>query len=183
MQYARDTQTMDQLTLFQNAWMASRARMAPLSTAPSAPTPRSRGAARRLTRETTPATAHAIEQGYSEIALNGSPRQCLQWLAPVLRELSQAETIGWLTLVNPPVDINLPWLRSAGLDPERVRVIHSAKGKDTLALCCDVLRLGNSHTVVSWLAGDARESDMLTRAARAGNCSSLNVRLQASSSA
>ncbi len=38
MQYARNPQALDQLSLFQNAWMASRARMASLDKpAPVAP--------------------------------------------------------------------------------------------------------------------------------------------------
>ncbi|SDS38123.1 SOS cell division inhibitor SulA [Halopseudomonas xinjiangensis] len=176
MQYARNSQALDQLSLFQNAWMASRARMAPLGK--PAATERRRGAAVERNVTSQPA-----ETGFSEIALNGSPRQCLQWLAPVLRELSHSSSTGWLTLLDPPAELSLQWLRSAGLDSGRILVIRSRPGMDTLELCCEVLREGKSHTVVSWLTSDARETALLSRAASMGNCSSLNVQLQATRAA
>lgn len=177
MQYARNSQTLDQLSLFQNAWMASRARMAPSVISAE----RTSAPARRVSRERTAVALH--ESGYSEMALNGSPRQCLQWLAPVLRELSHSSATGWLTLIDPPSEVSLHWLRSAGLDSGRILIIRSRQGMDALSLCCKVLSGGKSHTVVSWLASDARASAMLTRAAAAGNCSSLNVRLDSSCAA
>lgn len=179
MQYARNSQTLDQLSLFQNAWMASRARMAPsVLPAERAHFP---SAGRRVRKERT-GTAQR-ESGFSEMALNGSPRQCLQWLAPVLRELSHSSATGWLTLIDPPSDISLQWLRSAGLDAGRILIIRSRQGMDPLSLCCKVLSGGKSHTVVSWLASDARASAMLARAAVDGNCNSLNVRLDSSCAA
>ncbi|HSP30658.1 MAG TPA: SOS-induced cell division inhibitor SulA [Halomonas sp.] len=127
-----------------------------------------------------PATTAAVETGFSEIALNGAPGQCLQWLAPVLRDLSQAEAPGWLTLLDPPEAVSHHWLRNAGLDPERILIVRAKSGMDSLELCCELLRLGCSHTVVSWMSDDGQQavtSNRLTRAARDGQCRSLNIRL------
>lgn len=180
MQYARNSQTLDQLSLFQNAWMASRARMAPLVT--PAECPESAPTRRRAGKDRT-ATVPLRESGFSEMSLNGSPRQCLQWLAPVLRELSHSSATGWLTLIDPPSEVSLQWLRSAGLDSGRILIIRSRQSMDPLSLCCKVLNEGKSHTVVSWMSSDARVSAMLARAAAKGNCSSLNVRLESNCAA
>ena len=120
-----------------------------------------------------------VDSGFSEMCLNGAPRQCLQWLAPVLRELSQSVADSWLTLLDPPHSVSHAWLRSAGLDPQRILIVRSKSGMSPLELCCDLLRLGCSHTVVSWLDTDAGtlKRALLTQAARDGRCRSLNIRL------
>ena len=78
MMYSRDHQrsigTMNQTELFHNALMASRHA-----------TPAKSTASKRIT------SLPEVEDGFSEIKLNGAPKQCLQWLAPVLRDLSQAD--------------------------------------------------------------------------------------------
>lgn len=142
----------------------------------------------RLVVEPTSALQPSVEldepeYGYSEICLNGAPRQCLQWLAPVLRDLSQAEAPGWLTLIDPPEQVSHAWLRSAGLDPWRILIVRPNRGMDRLALCCEVLRMGYSHTVVSWLPTGRREIARLEAAARRGSSRCLNVRLDASRAA
>ncbi|MFN3580856.1 MAG: SulA-like leucine-rich domain-containing protein [Pseudomonas sp.] len=152
-----------QSELFHNALMASRYALPEQ---------------RKRTTSATPETK--LESGYSEIALSGAPSQCLQWLAPLLRDLSQAEAPGWLTLLDPPQAVSAQWLRKSGLDPERILIVRSKSGMDSLELCCELLRLGCSHTVVSWLADDSRtslQSNRLTRAAAQGQCRSLNIRL------
>lgn len=121
--------------------------------------------------------AEESEYGYSEMCLNGAPRQCLKWLAPVLRDLSQADAPGWLTLIDPPEQVSHGWLRSAGLDPQRILIVRPNRGMDRLALCCEILRLGYSHTVVSWLPTQGREVARLEAAARIGNSRCLNIRL------
>ena len=118
------------------------------------------------------------QAGFSEISLNGSPRHCLQLLAPVLRELSQADSPGWLSLIDPPLPISQKWLRASGLDPQRILIIRSRRGMDTLKLCCEILELGYSHTVVSWLPTPAHNY-LLDKAAHAGHCASLNIRMKA----
>lgn len=115
--------------------------------------------------------------GFSEICLNGTPRQCLQWLAPVLRDLSQASCPGWLTLIDPPLPVSQKWLRASGLDPQRILIIRPKHGMDALKLCCEILELGYSHTVVSWLPSSPRTSHRLDMAAQRGHCASLNIRM------
>lgn len=160
--YSRQTGTLVQAELFHNALMASRYTL---------PTPV------KPVQEKTPDAP--VETGFSEIALNGAPSQCLQWLAPVLRDLSQAQAPGWLTLLDPPAAVSHQWLRKAGLDPERILIVRSKSGMNSLELCCELLRLGCSHTVVSWMADLSQagmNSNLLTRAAREGHCRSLNIR-------
>lgn len=121
--------------------------------------------------------AESTPIGFSEISLTGSPRQCLQWLAPVLRELSQANTPGWLTLIDPPLPVSHKWLRNAGLDPQRILIIRCKEGMDSEKLCREILELGYSHTVVSWLNVSEKNRRQLTSSAHIGRCSSLNVRM------
>lgn len=149
--------------LFHNALMASR------YTVPAAKSIRQRAAV--PARETA-------EDSFSEIRLNGAPRQCLQWLAPVLRDLSQADAPGWLTLLDPPETVSHQWLRNAGLNPERILIVRGKPGMNSLDLCCELLQLGCSHTVVSWLATGGQHdqvSQLLRSAANKGHCQSLNV--------
>lgn len=165
MQYSRHPHhpgPLVQAELFHNALMASRYA----------------GAAKVVVAKKT--AAPAVESGFSEIALNGAPNQCLQWLSPVLRDLSQAEAPGWLTLLDPPEAVSHHWLRSAGLNPERILIVRAKSGMDSLELCCELLRLGCSHTVVSWMSDDGQQvvtNNRLGRAARDGQCRSLNIRL------
>lgn len=123
-------------------------------------------------------TADAPDEqtGLSEISLTGSPRHCLQLLAPILRDLSQADLPGWLSLIDPPLPISHKWLKASGLDPQRILIIRPKRGMDTLKLCCDILELGHSHTVVSWLSSPEC-NQLLDKAAHNGHCASLNVRM------
>ncbi len=148
--------------LFHNALMASSYAMP----------------AKRSSRPRPATPARETEDTFSEIRLNGAPRQCLQWLAPVLRDLSQADAPGWLTLLDPPETVSHQWLRNAGLNPERILIVRGKPGMNSLDLCCELLRLGCSHTVVSWLATDGQQgqaSQQLRAAAATGKCQSLNV--------
>lgn len=167
MPYFQETR-LEQSDLIRNALLASRYR-APLGLMKQ--------------QAATEAAESNEDTGFSEICLNGSPRQCMQWLAPVLRDLSQTRTPRWLTLIDPPENLSHTWLRSAGLDPSQILIVRPKRSMDCLTFCCEILALGNSHTVVSWLAAGAREAKMLEGAARKGNCRSLNVRLDAARAA
>ncbi|MBD1554226.1 SOS-induced cell division inhibitor SulA [Pseudomonas typographi] len=115
---------------------------------------------------------------FSELALRGSAGSCLSLMAPVLQSLSQAREQRWLTLVAPPASLTHTWLREAGLNRERIRLLQPRRNQPVLELACEALALGNSHTVVSWLtplASAARQQ--LVRAALAGQAQSLNIRL------
>lgn len=84
----------------------------------------------------------------------------------------------WLTLIAPPTSLTQAWLRDAGLNRERILLLHPSSNKSALQLTCEALRMGHSHTVVSWLGSlNVTLRQQLIRAATVGNAQSLNIRL------
>ncbi|MGC5700557.1 CDP-glycerol--UDP-pyrophosphoryl-N-acetylglucosaminyl-N-acetylmannosamine glycerophosphotransferase [Pseudomonas sp. NFXW11] len=117
-------------------------------------------------------------EAFSELSLRGATGNCLNLLAPILRELSQDQDARWLTLIAPPSSLTQSWLRDAGLNRERILLLHPRGNQSPQQLTCEALRLGRSHTVVSWLSplsSSARQQ--LISAARTGDAQSLNIRL------
>jgi len=128
------------------------------------------------------ATEQARKSGrpelFSELSLRGAPEHCQSLLAPVLRELSEEQEARWLTLIAPPASLTQAWLRDAGLNRERILLLQPGGNQSALQLACEALRLGRSHTVVSWLGSvNATARQQLVRAASVGNAKSLNIRL------
>lgn len=120
----------------------------------------------------------AEPEAFSELSLRGAAGNCLNLLAPILRELSQDKDARWLTLIAPPASLTQAWLRDAGLNRERILLLQPRGTQSAQQLACEALRLGRSHTVVSWLnplSSSARQQ--LISAARTGNAQSLNIRL------
>ncbi|WP_339544701.1 SOS-induced cell division inhibitor SulA [Pseudomonas sp. RA_35y_Pfl2_P32] len=120
----------------------------------------------------------AEPEAFSELSLRGAAGNCLSLLAPILRELSQEQDARWLTLIAPPASLTQTWLRDAGLNRERILLLHPRGTQSAQQLACEALRLGRSHTVVSWLNplnNSARQQ--LIGAARIGDAQSLNIRL------
>ena len=115
---------------------------------------------------------------FSEMSLNGSVGHCRLLLGPVLRELSQNQDARWLTLVAPPASLTTAWLRSVGLNLDRLLVLQPRAEQDALELTREALRLGRSHTVVSWLDLQPEQRKSLGNAARLGSAQSLNVCLE-----
>lgn len=115
---------------------------------------------------------------FSELRLTGSLGNCRHLLGPVLRELSLDQDARWLTLVAPPTTITTAWLRSAGLNLDRLLLLQPRSGQNALELAREALRLGRSHTVVSWLDLPPAQRASLTSAARLGSAQSLNIRLE-----
>lgn len=128
-----------------------------------------------------PAPQSTKPQAFSELSLRGALEHCQSLLAPVLRdlsELSEEHDARWLTLIAPPGSLTQAWLRDAGLNRERILLLQPRGNQSALQLACDALRLGRSHTVVTWfnpVSSGARLQ--LTNAARAGDAQSLNIRL------
>lgn len=117
------------------------------------------------------------ESVFSEISLSGRWQQCLQLLAPILRELSEGQDNRWLTLVSPPKQITAQWLRDAGLNRERILLLRPSGIQSSQELASEALRLGCSHTVISWLNPLPKAArSRLIKAAQAGVSQSLNVR-------
>lgn len=115
---------------------------------------------------------------FSELALRGAPGHCQSLLAPVLRELSEEDDSRWLTLIAPPSSLTQAWLRDAGLNRERILLLQPGSNQNALQLACEALRLGHSHTVVSWLGSVSNSArQQLLRAAASGKAQSLNIRL------
>ncbi len=115
---------------------------------------------------------------FSELSLRGAAGNCLNLLAPMLRELSEQPDDRWLTLIAPPASLTQSWLRDAGLNRERILLLQPNGNKSTLQLTCEALRLGRSHTVVSWINPlNAAARQQLIGAARTGHGQSLNIRL------
>ncbi|MBA1242643.1 SOS-induced cell division inhibitor SulA [Pseudomonas japonica] len=115
---------------------------------------------------------------FSELSLRGATGNCLSLLAPMLRELSEGEHMRWLTLVAPPASLTQNWLRDAGLNRERILLLQPRANQTPLQLACEALRLGKSHTVVSWVNPlNTNGRQQLVTAARQGDAQSLNIRL------
>lgn len=115
---------------------------------------------------------------FSEVSLRGAAESCLNLLAPMLRELSEETHERWLTLIAPPGALTQAWLRDAGLNRERILLLQPRGHQTALQLACEALRLGKSHTVVTWLNPlNAAARQQLIAAARMGDAESLNVRL------
>jgi cell division inhibitor SulA len=115
---------------------------------------------------------------FSELSLRGATGNCLNLLAPMLRELSEGEHMRWLTLVAPPASLTQSWLREAGLNRERILLLQPKSNQTPLQLACEALRLGRSHTVVSWVNPlSAGNRQQLISAAHQGDAQSLNIRL------
>lgn len=115
---------------------------------------------------------------FSELSLRGAAENCLNLLAPMLRELSEQQHARWLTLIAPPPSLTQSWLRDAGLNRERILLLQPNGNKSALQLTCEALRLGRSHTVVSWINPlNSAARQQLISAARTGHGQSLNIRL------
>ncbi|WAH60901.1 CDP-glycerol--UDP-pyrophosphoryl-N-acetylglucosaminyl-N-acetylmannosamine glycerophosphotransferase [Pseudomonas silvicola] len=117
-------------------------------------------------------------EAFSEVSLRGATGNCLNLLAPMLRELSEDLDARWLTLIAPPASLTQAWLRDAGLNRERILILQPGGNQTALQLAGEALRLGRSHTVVSWvnpLPASARQQ--LIAAARIGDAQSLNIRM------
>ncbi|MDQ0127120.1 cell division inhibitor SulA [Pseudomonas lini] len=115
---------------------------------------------------------------FSELSLRGAAGNCLNLLAPILRELSEDQDARWLTLIAPPASLTQAWLRDAGLNRERILLLQPRGTQSAQQLTCEALRLGRSHTVVSWLNPlNSASRQQLINAARIGDAQSLNIRL------
>lgn len=117
-------------------------------------------------------------EAFSELSLRGAAGHCLNLLAPILRELSQNNDERWLTLIAPPSSLTQTWLREAGLNRERILLLQPRGGQSALQLAEEALKLGRSHTVVSWLHPLERHArQQLELAAHQGQAQSLNISL------
>ncbi|SDG84608.1 cell division inhibitor SulA [Pseudomonas flavescens] len=118
------------------------------------------------------------ENTFSEVSLRGAAGHCLTLLAPMLRELSEKDDERWLALIAPPASLTQSWLRDAGLNRERILLLQPRSGQSALQLAQEALKLGRSHTVVSWLHPLQQHArQQLQAAAHLGQAQSLNISL------
>lgn len=112
----------------------------------------------------------------SELILSGRAEHCLHLLAPMLKLLSEQQEERWLALVSPPGLLTMQWLRDAGLNPQRTLILHPKGLQSSQELACQVLELGCSHTVITWLSPLPEAArQRLSRAAEAGGAQSINI--------
>lgn len=131
-----------------------------------------------ILKETVEAPWGSEPEAFSELSLRGAAGSCLSLLAPILRELSEEQNARWLTLIAPPASLTQAWLRDAGLNRERILLLQPRGAQSAQQLTCEALRLGRSHTVVSWLNPlNTAAKQQLISAARTGDAQSLNIRL------
>ncbi|MFC6297152.1 CDP-glycerol--UDP-pyrophosphoryl-N-acetylglucosaminyl-N-acetylmannosamine glycerophosphotransferase [Pseudomonas sp. CCM 7893] len=131
-----------------------------------------------ILKESVEAPWNAEAETFSELSLRGAAGNCLSLLAPILRELSEEQDARWLTLIAPPSSLTQAWLRDAGLNRERILLLQPRGTQSAQQLTCEALRLGRSHTVVSWLNPlNTTARQQLISAARDGDAQSLNIRL------
>ena len=116
-------------------------------------------------------------EAFSELSLRGATSHCRHLLASVLRELSEEQDARWLTLIDAPPGLTQSWLRESGLNRERILLLQTRGEQSALELACEALRLGRSHTVVSWIRLSAKARQQLAHAARQGGAQSLNILL------
>ncbi|MDH4557565.1 CDP-glycerol--UDP-pyrophosphoryl-N-acetylglucosaminyl-N-acetylmannosamine glycerophosphotransferase [Pseudomonas sp. BN417] len=116
-------------------------------------------------------------EAFSELSLRGATGHCRYLLASVLRELSEEQDARWLTLIGAPASLSQAWLRESGLNRERILLLQPRGEQSALELACEALRLGRSHTVVSWLQLGQKARRQLAQAARQGGAQSLNILL------
>lgn len=124
-----------------------------------------------------PAAAQPDADYLSEMSVSGSEGHCRLLLAPLLRELSEADG-RWLTLIAPPASVSPAWLRESGFNRERILLLQAGTVQGALDLACKALAAGCSHTVISWLGRlDNVKRQRLQAAARQGSTQSLNIRM------
>ena len=138
-----------------------------------------------MANPTTPAILDTPEphwpepaESFSELALRGSTDNCLLLLAPILRDLSQAAGERWLTLIDAPSALSQTWLRNNGINRQQILLLQSRGAQSAVELASEALRLGRSHTVISWINPlDRQARKTLTAAAIEGRSQSLNIGL------
>ena len=114
----------------------------------------------------------------NEMILAGPPWQAGHFLKPMISELVNEHKARWLTLIvsNKEAPATIHWLKSSGINNNRVQVLNTAH-RETTRLTCQALASGTSHTVISWLDQmDVFTLRKLESAAKDGSCQGLAIR-------
>ena len=135
---------------------------------------------KEYSRSSEEALAQKEQSPINEIVIGGSSlSQAALFLKPILSELADETRHRWLTLVVPCeyAPRTIKWLKSSGINNNRVQVLHQSTNLDSLELTRKALASGTSHTVVSWVNQlDKPSLEELESAARDGQCQGLAIR-------
>lgn len=123
-------------------------------------------------------TPSATPQRLSELCLSNSQGHTQLLMSAILRELSQSDDYRWLCLVGAPQQLSQQLLKQADLQKERILLLQPKDDQSALELCCETLRLGRSHTLISWLRLDAHAREQLNHAAHRGDSHCINILLR-----
>ncbi|MBV0931946.1 SulA-like leucine-rich domain-containing protein [Marinobacterium weihaiense] len=112
----------------------------------------------------------------TEILLHNRRLSLHPLLLPMITELSRHDR--WLTLINPPTNLNRDMLAQAGALTGHIRSLCSRHNRyEALHLCRRALEAGTSHTVITWCdASRITPLPQLDAAACQGNAQAILVR-------
>ncbi|MFP8965426.1 cell division inhibitor SulA [Pokkaliibacter sp. CJK22405] len=118
------------------------------------------------------------EGGITEVVI--SPKQAgnVQWLLPLLAQLSFDNR--WFTWISAPASIDKNSLLSTGIDPNKCLLIKPSEHLSTYTLATKALRLGNCHLAVCWPTKEisTHEYEGLERAAEEGDSRCILIRMR-----
>jgi cell division inhibitor SulA len=114
---------------------------------------------------------------FSELSLRGAAGNCLNLLAPILRELSEDQDARWLTLIAPPASLTQTWLREAGLNRERILLLQPVARKALSNWPAKPAPGSQPYSGDLAQSAEHNSRQQLISAARTGDAQSLNIRL------
>ncbi len=112
----------------------------------------------------------------TEILLHNNRISLHPVLLPMITQLSRDNR--WLTLINPPADLNRELLIQAGAATGHILSLNTRDGRyEPLMLCQQALSAGTSHTVIAWCEpGRTTPLHQLDLAASRGDAQAILVR-------
>ncbi|MBA4501918.1 SulA-like leucine-rich domain-containing protein [Marinobacterium marinum] len=120
--------------------------------------------------------SHGDSSRVTEILLHNNRVSLHPVLLPMITQLSRHNR--WLTLINPPADLNRELLLQAGAITGHIQSLHSRDHRhEPLKLCQQALSAGTSHTVIAWCEPNRyRPLHLLDLAANQGDAQAILVR-------
>lgn len=121
-----------------------------------------------------PSPSHPADTSrITEILQHNSRISLPPLLLPIIAQLSRDDR--WLTLINPPAELNRALLDQVGASTGHILVLRCTGA--ALPLCRQALAAGTSHTVILWCEnGQPLPLKQLAPAAEQGNAQAILVR-------
>lgn len=111
----------------------------------------------------------------TEILLHNSTISLQPVLLPMIAQLSRQDR--WLTLINPPANLNRDLLQQGGACIEQILVLHTRDDETSRLLTSRALAAGTSHTVICWASADqTTDINQLNKDAQLGNSLGILVK-------